>query len=578
MGNNNNNLSSMAILASIFNSNKAMLVLGAATACLLTQSNLLKQSVFSFDLLSLAAILILISSTLSWWTQFLQPKVDVCVVTGMSVGLPGYDDHDQTFAQESLHALFKGRCAIEPLSPEVTQSMLDKNVKEVKKLATGSSVEVSVTESTAIKVAAPMANVDLSRYGVNDKIAAVVDEASKAAVAAGLEAMRDAGLVSGIYGKPTSWQLPEHLRATTGVIFASSFPAIASMIDEVNAFYDSKNNKNSSYSFDRKFLFRVLVLANAQLAEICKARGPNTMVNGACAGTTQALSLAQDWIRIGRCERVVVIGADTAANDTLMPWIGNGFRAMGVACLSADPVAAAQPFSSGRSGMTVGSAAVGMVLESKSSFKSRCTPAPSTAAPLAVAQTASDSDSDTDSTATTATTTSAPIPTTVSPTKRCSLIETYISNSAYHGTSLSDEHIAASLEQFLQTVEARHGITRAEIAEQGVFMSHETSTPLCAKSEVFALRKCLGNALSERILVANTKGLCGHPMGASIEDVVAVEILRTGTIPPVANCVEADPKLGKLNVSRGGECTKKFVLRFAAGFGSHVAFALYGLN
>jgi 3-oxoacyl-(acyl-carrier-protein) synthase len=39
------------------------------------------------------------------------------------------------------------------------------------------------------------------------------------------------------------------------------------------------------YEFDRKFLFRVLVLANAQLAQIIKAKGPNFQTNTACAGT-----------------------------------------------------------------------------------------------------------------------------------------------------------------------------------------------------------------------------------------------------------------------------------------------------
>ena len=38
------------------------------------------------------------------------------------------------------------------------------------------------------------------------------------------------------------------------------------------------------YEFDRKFLFRVLVLGNAQLAQIIKARGPNMQTNAACAG------------------------------------------------------------------------------------------------------------------------------------------------------------------------------------------------------------------------------------------------------------------------------------------------------
>ena len=58
------------------------------------------------------------------------------------------------------------------------------------------------------------------------------------------------------------------------------------------------------YTFDRRFLFRVLSMGHSQLAELIGARGPNTQINSACASTTQAVALAEDWIRAGRCRRV----------------------------------------------------------------------------------------------------------------------------------------------------------------------------------------------------------------------------------------------------------------------------------
>ena len=58
-----------------------------------------------------------------------------------------------------------------------------------------------------------------------------------------------------------------------------------------------------SYEFNRKLLFKLLVMANTQLAELVKARGPNFHINAACAGTTAAIALAQDWMRAGRCRR-----------------------------------------------------------------------------------------------------------------------------------------------------------------------------------------------------------------------------------------------------------------------------------
>ena len=41
-------------------------------------------------------------------------------------------------------------------------------------------------------------------------------------------------------------------------------------------------------------------------------------------------------IQTGRAERVVVIAGDNASSDTLMPWLGNGFRALGAANINSD--------------------------------------------------------------------------------------------------------------------------------------------------------------------------------------------------------------------------------------------------
>ena len=66
-------------------------------------------------------------------------------------------------------------------------------------------------------------------------------------------------------------------------------------------------------------------------------------------------------------------------------------------------------------------------------------------------------------------------------------------------------------------------------------------------------------------------------MGVSFEDVVAAEVLSSGLVPPIANFTEVDPALGPdLKLSRGGAYPCKYALRFAAGFGSQVALALYG--
>ena len=88
-----------------------------------------------------------------------------------------------------------------------------------------------------------------------------------------------------------------------------------------------------------------------------------------------------------------------------------------------------------------------------------------------------------------------------------------------------------------------------------------------------ALRNTFGEAAND-IVVANTKGFTGHPMGVGMEDVIAVKILEYGIVPPVPNFKEADPDLGALNLSRGGRYPVQYALHLAAGFGSQIAMTL----
>jgi hypothetical protein len=160
------------------------------------------------------------------------------------------------------------------------------------------------------------------------------------------------------------------------------------------------------------------------------------------------------------------------------------------------------------------------------------------------------------------------------------LLSTQYSNSAFHGAALDRNHIGSELKRFLDDVELVHGICKAEIATHGVYFSHETCTHAssassCAGNEVAALRTAFGDELLGKLLILNTKGFTGHPMGVSFEDVAAVEVLMRQTVPPVPNYKEKDAYLGDLNISKGGKYACRYALRFAAGFGSQVAFALY---
>lgn len=279
-------------------------------------------------------------------------------------------------------------------------------------------------------------------------------------------------------------------------------------------------------------------MANSQLAEIVQARGPNLHINAACAGTTAAISLGCDWLRAGRCRRVVVISADNPSSDHLLPWIGTGFLALGAACTKPDVEEAALPFDKRRSGMLLGAGAVGLVLE-------------------------------TDTAAAAARPGRRPLST---------ILGVRHANSAYHASAIGVKHATELLDGLLRDVQLLHGLSRAEIASSMLYVSHETFTYArnggCAGAEVTALRAAFGDDL-RKVLITNTKGITGHAMGVCFEDALAVAALKSGLAPPVVHHKESDPVLGQLRLSDGGRHDCKYALHFAAGFGSQVAYVLY---
>lgn len=70
-------------------------------------------------------------------------------------------------------------------------------------------------------------------------------------------------------------------------------------------------------------------------------------------------------MQLGRCERMVVIAGDDASGEALLPWIGNGFRALGAASIASEASEAALPFDARRNGMLLGAGGIGMVLETE---------------------------------------------------------------------------------------------------------------------------------------------------------------------------------------------------------------------
>jgi len=462
---------------------------------------------------------------------------DPYVITGISLGLPG---GERVFDKGNFEKLVRGETCISEVSDDYKQRLLDKNIVRLIKGRDGSvGMEAAKEFGDIPQLAGVKSAFDAEEeFGIEAKIAAAWDISTQLACAAGLIALRDAGIPltpveqigKGGLRLIRSWQMPASYRDRTGVVFSSCFAG-----HQMAAKHAKVNGDDGEGRFDRRYLFQILNMGHSQFAQHVGIRGPNTTINLACASATAAFGVAEDWLASDRCDRVVIISADDVTGDDLWDWIGSGFAASGAASTNNVVEETALPFDKRRNGLILGMGAAAFVVERKSESDARGVQ------PMA------------------------------------ELLGTRISNSAYHGTRLDVDHVAQTVNEFLGEMEERWGLDRHQMAPSTVFFSHETYTPArggSAQAEVKALRETFGSS-TDSLIIANTKGFTGHPMGVGIEDASMFYGLMTGRIPPIANHKVVDPELGNLNLSKGGDYPNlKYGMRFAAGFGSQIGLSL----
>jgi acyl transferase domain-containing protein/NAD(P)-dependent dehydrogenase (short-subunit alcohol dehydrogenase family) len=499
------------------------------------------------------------------------------VISGVSLGLPGRSRH--LFAEDNFQKILAGQNFIESLNSEDCDKMCRKNITRLVKRSQGDpTLETLISPDDMAHLAGMSGIFDVEKeFGLSPELAESMDRTTQMGLAAGILALRDAGLPLILHYRKTStgsrlpshWALPKEIGDDTGVIFASAFSGDGRLVEEVKKSVEAQSREQilaqldrllqtmprewrhsepslqlqswrdemkrvAPYQFPRKFILSILPMGSSQLAQWIGARGPNTHINSACASTSVAIGIAHDWIRAGRCRRVIVIAADDPTTDTLREWILSGFLALGAATSEKIVEKAALPFDRRRNGLIAGMGAAGLVLEQAAAVKERGM---------------------------------RPI---------TELLGIDYANSAFHVSRLDTGHIQEMIEKFVAKMEKEHHLKRLDIAHETMFMSHETYTPArggSASAEVESLRAVFG-AEANSIVVANTKGFTGHAMGAGVEEVVAVRSLQFQQIPPVANFRESDPELGTLNLSHGGHYPVRYALKFAAGFGSQATIAL----
>ncbi len=261
---------------------------------------------------------------------------------------------------------------------------------------------------------------------------------------------------------------------------------------------------------------------NFNLAAHYGIRGPVTGVSSACAASAQALGYACDEIRLGRQDRMIVVGAEEPTVESLLPFMG--MRALSAAT---DPRRASCPFDAQRSGFVGAGGAVAMILEAAE------------ASP---------------------------------PSDRPNVMLAGWGQSADGHSIAQSDPAGQGLETALRLAlrDADCDVTAIDYIN-----AHATSTPI---GDVAEARACLRVLDSHRPPVSSTKGLTGHPLSMSgvMEAAFCSLALQEGFIPGNDHLEEVDPACADLHLPRASQAADlRTVLSSSSGFGgSNIALVL----
>lgn len=336
------------------------------------------------------------------------------------------------------------------------------------------------------------------------------DRYSQFAIAAAVQAMREAGLDESLGGVDAE---------RVGVIIGSGIGGIHTF-EEQHAKLLERGPSRVSPFFVPMFISDIA----AGLVSIrYGAKGPNYGTVSACATGAHAVGNALRHIRAGDADMIIAGGAEASVT----PMAIAGFASMQALSTRNDaPERASRPFDSGRDGFVMGEGAGVVVLEELEHALAR------------------------------------------GATVIAELVGYGLTADAYHLTGQPSEHegLGRAMRQAL-----RDG--GASPDEVGYVNAHGTSTPLNDSNETLAIKKLLGERAHD-IVVGSTKSMTGHTLGAAgaIEAVITALVCRHGVIPPTINLEDPDP-VCDLEYGAAGAIEREVSLALSnsAGFGGHNA-------
>jgi 3-oxoacyl-[acyl-carrier-protein] synthase II len=199
----------------------------------------------------------------------------------------------------------------------------------------------------ASKIGGEVKGFDPVQFGIEKKDIKKMDTFVQFAVAASLQAVRDARLDMEIED-----------RTRVGVLIGSGIGGLPVLVEQHARLVEKGPDRVSPFLIP----MMIINMASGMVAIYLKAQGPNTGTVSACASGAHAIGEATRWIQHGEAD--VVIAGGTEACITELGYAG--FGNMHALCTDGNehPEKASRPFDKNRSGFVMGEGAGVVVLES----------------------------------------------------------------------------------------------------------------------------------------------------------------------------------------------------------------------
>jgi 3-oxoacyl-[acyl-carrier-protein] synthase II len=313
---------------------------------------------------------------------------------------------------------------------------------------------------------------------ISPKEARRMDAFMQYGVVAGMQAMRDSGLV-----------VTEATSDRVGVLMGAGMGGLESIEEAYDRYKDTNSPKKVSPFF---IPGSIINLVSGHLSMAFNLTGPNLAVATACTTSTHSIGLAMRLIQYGDADAMLAGGSEMALCVTGM----SGFaQAKALSQRNSDPAGASRPWDKDRDGFVMGDGAGALLLEEYEQAKAR------------------------------------------GATIYAEVIGFGMSGDAYHVTSPPEDGEGARKAMAKALIDARLNPDQVQYVN-----AHATSTELGDRAETVAIRRAFGAAAdklavsSTKSMTGHLLGAAG-----AVEAIFSILALRDQVAPPTINLAEPGP-------------------------------------